>query len=512
MNALSHEPVVRGILYACVLVLATLFRPLPSQAAERLLVGVAGIEARNPRAANIASLTGSHLANVLASAGVFSVVNQAQLERELNAFGCTDEPCLLRFARTAGLSLLVRGRIESESDAARLELSCYAMDAAYNGKLVYRYSARIALSRPNITARELGYLSEEHAGAFIAGVLRAYRHPYRIRTTGGRVTADTPSPLNGRFTVYRTSSPAAEEDAPRDLIEAGELEFQNGSAKLPDRAAAFREGDFILQNFTARADYLDEFYRGRKKELVFESHSPADTIYIMLFGAPASVSMPLMAPLGYYVYGDYAGLGLWAVNVSPWLYLEADGFLNRPSKLREDHRDISRTRAARYDFALYMALSGGIPLFVDAFAHQYLRDAAEYSGTQPIIGNPWSAAFLALASPGGGHFYRGSRAWGYFYFHLDNLLVYSILNEFAHATRYDAAGEQYARAPHDHRRGYTLLYALAAVKLVEIVHAVLTPDAIYTGEARGEELAFQPSIYRDERGHTVVGGGFALRF
>ncbi len=480
--------------------------------AQKPLIGLVGIETRSPRAANIASMVENHLANIIASAGPFSQLNQAQLKRELAAFGCMDEACMLRFARTAKLGLVIRGVVEDEGDVARLDLFCYATGDVYAGKLVYRYRARIPITRPDITARELSYLGEEHTGAFIAGVLRAYRRPVSLSVREGGVRLDEASSGTGSFMVYRFIGPPSEEGAPREYAQLGELELDHGSVVKSANAGALRDGDFILVNYVERADYLDEFYRGRKRELVLQWVSPLDTLYVALFAVPAGVTMPVLAPLGYYAYGDYRGLGLWAVNALPWLYLEADGFLNRPSAMRDRNESVSRTRNARYDFALYMALSGGIPLFVDAFAHRYLADASEYAGSQQVIGNSWTAGFLAAVSPGGGHFYRGSRLWGYLYFHLDNFLVYSIMKEFARAERYDAAQDRYVRASGERGRGHTLLYALGAVKLIEIVHAVLTPDDIGARGVEAEPLAFQPVLYRDARRRPVLGAGVSLRY
>ncbi len=134
-----------------------------------------------------------------------------------------------------------------------------------------------------------------------------------------------------------------------------------------------REGDFLLLNYRGRSRALGDFYHGRKREIVFAESSYNDTVYMMLFTVPGSLTMPLAAPImGYFNNRDYIGLALWAVNVSPYLYLQLDGIRNRPQTLRSERRDIPREVTARYNFALYMLFLGNMSLFVDAFSHNYL--------------------------------------------------------------------------------------------------------------------------------------------
>ena len=178
---------------------------------------------------------------------------------------------------------------------------------------------------------------------------------------------------------------------------------------------------YIITGFKKEALSLEKYYTGRKREIVFAGQSFYDTMYIALLTPFASASMPVASPfLGHYMNNDWSGLGLWMLNAPPYLYMEARGFINSPSRLRGRHEDISRDDKALNYFAWYMAAAGGLPLFIDACAHSYLRQGAYFTGDTGLLGNNATAAYLSLVSNGGGMFYRGNRYWGYFYFHLNN--------------------------------------------------------------------------------------------
>lgn len=486
----------------------TLFAAWPAYA-EKPLAAIAGIESRDPRARGIAGLMEERLVRVLESAGVFGLANPSMLKSELAKFGCVDERCVLAFARRAGFDCLITGRAVYMGEYTGVELCCYGTAAPHNGKLLYRRSMRIPNLSNDMPAQAAAYLCEEQAGAFIARLLRAYRRPLGIvRINTAYVIKDAPSPINGNYTVYRYRDGASGGDyAIWDTV--GVVKFRNNAAA--GDAAVLREGDFILYLYAERADFLDDFFYGRKREIVFERPSLDASLYAVLFSAPASVSMPVMAPLGYYAYGDYMGLSLWAVNSAPYLYLGGAGLLHRPKTFRRDRRDVPRSAVSRYNFGIYMALIGGLPLFVDAFAHQYLSEASRYDGVQPVVGNTMTAAYLALVSGGGGHFYRGSRFWGYVYFHLDNLLVYGILHEFARGERYNPSTGKYAAGKNSRDAAYTLLGILGAVKITEIVHAVTMADRIRAEAVREELFSVEPFLRMSPDMGSTMGLQFTRR-
>ena len=223
--------------------------------------------------------------------------------------------------------------------------------------------------------------------------------------------------------------------------------------------------------------------------------------------------MPLAAPiLGYYQNSDWSGLMFWAINATPYLYLEYKGFYETPDDLKTRNRDITSDEIARNRFAYYMFFTGGLSLFVDAFSHQYLKDASNYSGMQPLMGNSFSAAYLALVSGGGGHFYRGDRLWGYFYFHLNNILLYLTIREFSPAEKYDSATGTYNKGSVDKDRGYLYAGIFGVAKIVEIIHAVLTKDRISNGTVIEEEYVFTPRVFLYDDRSLGYGVQWSLRF
>ncbi len=481
--------------------------------AAKPLAAITGIESTSPRTAAASQLLETHLSNVLDGTGVFSRLNTGQLKTEMARFNCTDDPCVLRFGRNVKLGILVRGTISDRGDYAALELYCFGLETPHNGRVIYRYKTDVSLAQPGSKAADFSAVYEEHAGRFVAGLLRAYRRAALLHVSaGGAVEAAADAPVNGRFQIYRYR-PGAEADDIRPYDKIAEAEFTDGRAEIGSEAAkSLRGGDFVLYSYSDRAAYLDEFYYGRKKEMVFEHPSAGGTLLTMLFSVPGSAAMPLMAPLGYYAYGDFEGLYLWAVNAAPYLYLEFSGFQNDPKHYKDHEKDISRDAAARNTFAWYMLLMGGLPLFVDAYSHQYLQTASHYGETQPLMGNGATAAYLSLVAGGAGHFYRGYRFWGYLYFHVDTILIYYGIRCFTPGERYNPSTGSYEKGTVRRKRGYAVLGALAAVKIAEITHVLLLRDNIRAGVDVQERFSFEPAVMMDVENGPLFGAQCAYRF
>ncbi len=62
--------------------------------------------------------------------------------------------------------------------------------------------------------------------------------------------------------------------------------------------------------------------------------------------------------------------------------------------------------------------------------------------------------------------------WGYLYFHLNNVLVYSALREYSSARRYDPATDSYHTSRGDAGRLRMYLGTLGVVKIVEVAHVL----------------------------------------
>ncbi len=492
-----------------------LFSFVASLHAARPLIGDTGLSGTGPRAAAVASLTETHLDNIIGTTGVFEQVTTRVLKEQLSRFDCREDTCVLRFARTAGIGVIIRGSVEDRGDDVELTLYAHGIDAPFFGGEIARYRVRIPVRRMVLSTREYSYICEEHAARFVSRLLRGYLTPVAL-TARGEIPAERwPGRLDGTFTVYRYDQYTPAGAPLRAYHAVGMVSFHDRiAAAAGDRPYSVSEGDFILVSSRDKADSLDEFYRGRKREIVLGEESVSDTISLLLLTAPASIMMPVASPFfGYYAGGDYRGLGLWAVNAAPYLYLEFTGLWNRPSRLESRHETVTRDDEARYYFALYFALAGGMSLFVDAFSRNSLLMAANYQGVQPLIGNSYTAAYLSLVCGGGGHFYRGARGWGYFYFHVDNILLYYTIRSFCRESRYNETTGEYERGERNTRRGYMALGALAAVKIVEIVHALVIDDRIENGEMVEERYSFSPAVIPEsERGGIIFGAQCALRF
>jgi hypothetical protein len=478
------------------------------------LIGVAGISGDSPRAINLAGMVERHLFNIINTVGVFEQVNHSLLRDELGRFNCVEDSCVLRFARTAKLSVIIRGDVEDRGDTAVLTLYAIGIEVPYFGSLIHRYRVAIPISGLQLSAREFSYIFEEHSGHFISGMIERFKFPLSVKRDGERMVIDYRGDLRGAFTVYRFGSEISDGSVIRSFREIGRVEISDGLIhEGGPTASALAEGDFILISFESKARFLEDFYYGRKREIVFETPEFGDTLYTLLFTVPASMTMPVVVPIiGYYQYGDYTGLALWAVNVFPYLYIEYDGLTNRPQELRDEKKSISRREATHYYFGVYMLLFGGMSLFVDAFANCYLYLSSNYQYPQPLMGNSLTAAYLSVVSGGGGHFYRGYRSWGYLYFHIDNLLLYYTIRAFTPEERYNRETGAYEKGDVDKERAFTLLGVLGFVKIVEVIHVLLIRDNIKNGTMLEGEFALQPLLRMDEERRLSLGLQYCYRF
>lgn len=482
------------------------------------LIGVAGITPESPRTKIFAGIIETHLDNILrsnfiASSEIFDPVNSALLRKQLEKFSCREESCIARFAKQAHISIIVQGRIEERSQSLFLELSAYGTDIPYFGKTIHRYTTHIPTSKLSLSMREYSFIFEEHCARFIAGMLRRYQKPVFVAIQNGRMNLVAPSGANGVFPVYRATSVSTAPSISSFVryVPIGAIVLRNG---VPAAIPSFvREGDFILVGFNHAADEIQEFYYGRKRELVFTPPNSNDTLLMMLYTVPGSLTMPLVSPfLGYLAHQDYTGLSLWSINFAPYLYLELKGIHERPQRLKRDNRDISSAELARYRFSLYMLACGNMALFVDAFAHYNLTLASNYQGVQRYLGNTYTAAYLSLVSGGGGHFYRGWRAWGYFYFHANNALLYYTIKEFSPSRTYNEITGSYEEGSMNKARAYSFLAAYCGLKIAEIIHAAFLPDRIQNGTVEETAITVHPFFSLNGNRECLYGAALTMRF
>ena len=471
--------------------------------ASKPTIGIFVTESKSPRIIRLAGLCADSLARAMDSADIFSPANSLKLRSELARLGCLDEACIIRYARTAGLNLLVYARITERGAQGRIEISCFAMDPPYYGRMIHRYTAMFPLWLWELGGEESINFCDEQAAYFCAGMLRGYRRPVPLRAgERGDIRAETP--VVGRFEVYRFERNISDEGKILSHRSIGHALFRGGQMIGGDDSRAVADGDFILVDYREEARRIRQEADERKRRLSADPSADHNLLYAALLGVPASIAMPLISPLAYYSYGDFEGLALWAVSASPYLALEVSGLVDRPQRYREKHRDVSRDTEARYHFALYMLVLGGLPLTIDAISHHHITAASQYRGRQAFIGSGMTAAFLSITTAGGGHFYRGYRVWGYVYFHLDTALVYLAMRSLSRPRYYNELTARYERGRIQEKAGYAFLGALGAAKLAELVHVLVLRDRIRSGDPVEESFALYPYLYHD--GNEMAAG------
>ena len=477
--------------------------------ASKPIVAVVGVNSVGLGALNINKQINDHLINIIDSTRIFSLVNPVVLQEQLSKYNCIEEKCLLSFADTAGIDLVISGNVDYAADSVILTLISYGMKAPYFGRAVYKYRTKIPVSGLNYASDRI---MEEHAGVFISRLLSRYSSLTTVNKIGeNNYAIDSDYFISGTYQIYRFNSKSQGVDKIKIYSKIGDVKLINNNViRNVSDAAEIKDGDFILIKYTERAEFLSGLIYGRKREMVFEGTTAREDFLLFLTTPPASVLMPLVAPLAYYKYGDYSGLALWALNSSPYLFLEYQGLRYRPKTYRDDKEDIPGRSAANYRFGIYMLVCGGMSLVVDSFAGSQLYLASNFQ-SQPNMGNAFSAVFLSLISGGGGHFYRGYRFSGYIYFHLDNILLYSAIKEFSPSEKYDSASGSYKKADINKKRGYSYIGILSIVKAVEITHALLRKDKISNGELLEEKFSFEPELKIDIHDHILIGAKFIRR-
>lgn len=478
--------------------------------ASKPLFGIVGVESLSPRGERIALMLEGHIQNIVHTSGVFDMVNRDLMKDQLKKFNCTDEKCILRFARDAGIDVIVQGEVSEQGSKAVITLVARGTDIPFDGKIIYSFKVEIPIYR-KYAAAEYSYICEEQAGYFVSSFFKYYQLPVFLKMKDNG-SLGLNEDIHGSYPLYRITGDNFK-DRPRLFAEVGKITIDSGSVASVQKKTLPLAGDFVLLTYKKKADFFNNFYYGRKKEIVFKESTYKDVLYMLLFTGPASAVMPVVSPLfGYYRNSDWSGLTMWAFNVAPYLYLEINGFVNYPDQFRDKKKNIPRRVMTQWHFAFYFAFAGGASLFIDSFAQGFLQSSSQYLSKSPFMGNRLAAAYLALVSGGAGHFYRGSRFWGYVYFHVNNALLYLIINEFSPGERYDVAKGKYVKERINETRGYTYVGIFCAVKIVEIIHAVLLKDKIRNGVILDESSSLEPVFYSLEDSPFNIGLRYNYRF
>jgi hypothetical protein len=128
------------------------------------------------------------------------------------------------------------------------------------------------------------------------------------------------------------------------------------------------------------------------------------------------------------------------------------------------------------------------------------------------MGSNLNAGMHSLISNGAGLFYRGERYWGYFYFHLNNILLFMTMKEFSYPEYYNETSNRYDKGSRNKNRGITYCSLLIISKTIEICHAVITKENISSGELIDEYIIPAPFFTLDEKGELVGGISVTAKF
>jgi len=468
------------------------------------VAGVTSISWNTTRAMTLSTITEQHILTILKEKASFDTIAPGLINRELAKFSCFDEKCVIPFARNAGINLVINGNIQDRETYLNITLKAYAVNRLYNGNLIYSYSAKIPLDAP-AGSREFSLICEEHAANFIAGILKSFSQDITFKKENELYIADTDLKLNGKYNLYQ-KSPVGK------TVKTGEAILSDNriTESLPNEIP----GDsFLIITYKDESAELLKYYKTRKKEILFKHTSAWDTLYMAMLTPFASVSMPVVSPfLGYYMNNDWAGLGLWMVNATPYIYMEARGLYYTPERLKDNREDISRDDRALYYFGWYMAAAGGLSLFIDSYTHTYLYQASYYPQETRLMGSNLTAAYISLVSNGGGMFYKGHRGWGYFYFHINNILLYATLRELSKPEEYNSETGEYIKKKAHTDNAKKLCAVLATSKIIETIHTLITDEDIDNGIVTDEFTLPEPFISFDQMNSTVYGLSLNYRF
>ncbi len=451
-----------------------------------------GLEHATSRGALLSGMFDTHLENLIATIDSFSLIKDENLRLQLNSSDKSDR-FLLNFAKRAEIPVIIKGSVIDRGEYVLLRLYAFAYEAPYNGQLTAHHEVEIPVL-PSTNTRELSYIMEEHTGRFLSELLDTYSRPVHFTVNNGiaSVLDDVP---DGTYYVYRIT---ATTDNVTGYEQAGITRVYSGTVKQ-----GFPDGDyFVLQNFKKEAKFLDDFFYGRKKEIVYQKNSIENTAIAVLATPVLSIISPVGTPVSYTLTSDYTGLGLWGLNNTPYLYIASKGIFDSPDNLKKNSMDVSRFDRATHYFSWYYFLAGGMSLYVDAVGHNAKNDAANYIQAAPFTGSPDIALYLSLLGSGSGHFYKGYRGWGYFYFHADNMLLLSSLYFLSEEETY--TNGSYSRSNSDKSLGYGLLGAAAAVRVFEVIHCLQMPFNISNGKEIDNKTETVPEFKSD----TSEGGLF----
>ena len=327
------------------------------------VAGVSTILSNTERGYYIASLIEQHLLDILKKNN-FDTILPEIISRELTKFNCLEEKCILNFAESADIDLIIYGTVIDKRNSIELKLQAYGINTPFNKRIINRYEIKLPFNTNiNSGQKEFSLMGEEHAAKFLSKTLNAFVYPVNIKNEKDEFILSYNSynsynqKISGKYTIYS-------KDQNNVIQKIGEADITDNILK--NIKGAINKESFILVPYKDKSNEISDYYDNRKREIVFEKTSVYDTLFLLAVTPIASASMPISSPfLGYYMNNDWEGLGLWVLNAPPYLYMEARGFLNSPKRIKNKKEDVSKNDKAINYFAWYMLFLGGMPLFID---------------------------------------------------------------------------------------------------------------------------------------------------
>ncbi len=457
-----------------------------------------GLATDTQRSLIMAEFFETHFNNIVRIGGDFDIVKSDSLMQQLKDSNLLEESALMRFMKTAGIDVVVRGSISDRGNSILINLYAVSYDVPFNGNIFARYRVVVPLKNVSYSSRELSYCMEEHTGRFMAALYSEYKYPVRVQIRNGALNYNDFKVKKNSYNLFRVL------DNTGNIIlyeKAGRLNVNRGKLALNNFT---EDGNyFILRSFDGDSEFLREFYYGRKTEIVFRPPSLEETLITALATPVISVLSPVASPAAYYASSDFTGLGLWAVNNAPYIYIGAQGLINRPSVLRDEKKDISHFQKSSFYFGIYYFAAAGASMYADAAGSRAANSAAAYNPVDPYMGSEYTALYFSILGSGGGHFYKGYRSWGYLYFHLDNMLLFTSLYYLLDKETYN--GSSYSESASEKKYGYIAAGAALLVRAFEIYHCNSLGFNIKNGKTVQSDFSIVPLVAEDPNGKLIAG-------
>jgi hypothetical protein len=109
-------------------------------------------------------------------------------------------------------------------------------------------------------------------------------------------------------------------------------------------------------------------------------------------------------------------------------------------------------------------------------------------------------------------FYKGHRYWGYFYFHLNNILLYSAMREFSREEIYDQNTDSYKKGSNNTSKAKKICYLLSLTKLTEVIHTALSREDLSNSSIIDEYFIPSPFISLDLENNAIYGIALSYKF